>query len=78
MQLHVAADSAPMPAAASKQQLEDTQVSQSLQPHAVSQPQPVPNPTQAPPAARDDPEHPTSVAEHEVDTVIAHVNEADR
>lgn len=76
--LRVVADSPPMPATVSRQQLEDTKASQSLHPHGVSQPQPVPSPQHASPAARDDPEHPTSVAEHEVDTVIAQVNEADR
>ena len=64
-------------AAPSKQHLEDTKVSQSLHPQEVSQPQPVPPPNQAM-TPRDDPQHPTSVAEDEVHTVIAHVNEADR
>lgn len=72
------AESANASAAPSKQHLEETQVSQSLHPEKVDQPQPVPAPQHATPAAQHDPQYPTSVAEDEVDTVIAHVKEADR
>ena len=71
------AEPASASAVASKQHLEDTKVSQSLHPQEVSQPEPVPASQQAM-NPRDDPQHPTSVAEDEVHTVIAHVNEADR
>lgn len=77
-QLHALSGSATQPEAALKQQLEDTKASQSLQPEKAGQPQPMPASQGATPAAQHNPEFPTSVAEDEVDSVIAHVKEADR
>lgn len=74
--MHAGALQAPA-AVPAQQPLETTAVSQSLHPHEPPESQAVP--TTLPAAApRQDPENPTSVAEDEVDTIIANTNEADR
>lgn len=63
---------APQPG--SKEHLESATASQSLHPHEPAHPQAV----AAAPTVLNEDENPTSVAEDEVDTIIARTNEADR
>ena len=60
---------------ASKEELEEASASQSLHPNEPAPAQPVAMPSGLP---AQDPQHPTSVAEDEVDSVFARTNEADR